>query len=271
MTDKEFLYSMYDQALVDHAMESSKDFYQKATLEADLKLSKIVEDNGGKSVTDRLYDHIQSQMVFSYLHGASYAVANELTTTQPSEIAFSDFHKDVDFAVLFNFCDNDFGLAIEAGAKAYCDEFNGKLRQIDLYNDHEWSKNNYIKEFNELIKIESIKEIIKCGFLAERMKQCAEVICGRIPNAIDALESIESDLKYIPWDDDKTKWEKVGAAYVESGKFPRFITGTYTEINEKLKNYGHPHENPTAEFPVWCNGEVVILYMKNGYLTFVVR
>jgi hypothetical protein len=26
-----------------------------------------------------------------------------------------------------------------------------------------------------------------------------------------------------------------------------------------------------GDFPVWCNAEVVILYMKNGYLTYVVR
>ena len=60
----------------------------------------------------------------------------------------------VDFAVLFDFGDNDFGLAMEGGAKAYCDEFNCILRQIDLYNDQEYSWNDYIGDFNELYKVD---------------------------------------------------------------------------------------------------------------------
>jgi hypothetical protein len=58
---------------------------------------------------------------------------------------------------------------------------------------------------------------------------------------------------------------------VETEKFPRFITGTNAEIAEDLKKYGDPFEDQTREFPVWCNGEVVILYMKNGYLTYLTR
>ena len=60
----------------------------------------------------------------------------------------------VDFAVLFDFGDNDFGLAMEGGAKAFCDEFNCILRLIDLYNDHEYSRNDYIVDFNELCKVD---------------------------------------------------------------------------------------------------------------------
>ena len=58
---------------------------------------------------------------------------------------------------------------------------------------------------------------------------------------------------------------------MEVEKFPRFITGTKAEIEEALKKQGDPLENQNSEFPVWCNGEVVILYMKNGYLTYLIR
>ena len=271
MTDKEFLYSMYDADLVDYAMDSTKDFYRKETFEADLKLSTIVEESGGSPSGERMYKHVSDQLVFAFLHGASYAVSNKLTSTAPSEETFSEFHKNVDFAVLFDFSDNDFGLAMEAAAKAYCDEFNSVLRQIDMYNDHEYSRNRYIKDFNELIKPENIKEIMKCGFLANRMRHSAEVICSRIPEAVAALESIKRDLDYIPWDKYMGRWKKIGEEYVETEKFPRFITGTNAEIAEALKKYGDPFENDKQEFPVWCNGEVVILYMKNGYLTYLTR
>ena len=271
MTQKEFLYTMYDADLVDYAMDSTKDFYRKETFEADLRLSNIVEESGGSPSGERMYNHVSDQLVYAFLHGASFAVRNELTSTAPSKETFSDFHKAVDFAVIFDFGDNDFGLSIEAGAKAYCDEFNSKLRQIDMYDDHEWSRNHYIEEFNELIKPENIKEIMKCGFLASQMRHSAEVICGRMPNADKALESLKSDLEYIRWDDDRTKWEKVDEEYVQSKPFPRFITGTNAEIAEALKSHGTPDEVLTREFPVWCNGEVVILYMKNGYLTYTIR
>ena len=271
MTDKEFLYTLYDAELVDYAMDSTRDFYQKGTFEADLKLSQIVEESGKETVADGMYDRVQRQLVYAFLHGAAFAVQNELTSTAPSVENFSEFHKAVDFAVLFDFSDNDFGIAMEAAAKTYCDEFNGTLRQIDMYDDVELMQKSYLKQFEEICKIDNIKEIMRCGFLAQQMKHCAEVICSRMPEAVAALESIKRDLDYIPWDKDMGRWEKIGEEYVETEKFPRFITGTNAEIAEALKRYGDPFEDQTREFPVWCNGEVVILYMKNGYLTYVTR
>lgn len=271
MTDKEFLCTIYDSDLVDRAIEESKDFYKIHEADMLYKMATTAEMLPDRTGASEIYDHIQRQMVSSYLHGASYAVEHELTSTAPSEETFSEFHKNVDFAVLFDFSDNDFGIAMEAAAKTYCSEFNSLLRQIDMYDGHEYMRSSYIKEFNEIIKIDNIKEIMRCGFLAQRMKNCAEVHCGRMPEAVAALASIKSDLDYIPWDKDRSHWEKIDDKYVETEKFPRFITGTNVEIAEALKRYGNPFEYQTHEFPVWCNGEVIILYMKNGYLTYLIR
>ena len=274
MTDKEFFYGMYNKDLVDRAYDDTTKFFRKGEFEADLTLARIAEkcsDKSGDATASRLYNHMFNRMVSSYLHGADFAVRTELGSTSPSEETFSEFHKNVDFAVLFAFSDNDFGLAMEAAAKTYCDEFNGTLRQIDMYDDHEYMRSSYIKEFNEIIKIENIKNIMKCGFASCQMRNSAEVICGRMPVIEQALQNVQSDLEYIPWDKDMSRWEKDGDEYVETEKFPRLITGTNTEIAEALKRYGDPFENQTKEFPVWCNGEVVILYMKDGYLNYVIR
>ena len=273
MTDKEFLCTIYDSDLVDRAIEQSKDFYREHEADMLFKMATTAEMLPDRTGASEIYDKVQQQMVFSYLHGVSYAVEHEVTSTAPSEVTFSNFHKNVDFAILFHFSDNDFGLAMEAAAKAYCDEFNATLRQIDMYDDVyvPMMKDSYIKQFREICEINNIKEIMKCGFLAQRMKDCAEINCGRMPNAVAALESIKRDLDYIPWDKDMGRWEKIGEEYVETEKFPRFITGTNAEIAEALKKYGDPFENQNLEFPVWCNGEVVILYMKNGYLTYLTR
>lgn len=274
MTDKEFCYSMYNKDLVDRAYDATASFFGKESFEADVNLAKIAEKYNveGETTASRLYEHMFRNMVFSYLHGADYAVRTELGSVAPSEETFSDYHKNVDFAVLFNFDDNDFGFAMEAGAKLYCDEFNGLLRQIDLYNDHAFMRDGYIKRFEEICKIENIKEIMKCGFLAERMKDYAEVGSGgKILNADDALDNVRSDMNYIPWHGKRNKWDITENEYKVVDVFPRFITGTTEEIAEALKDYGHPDENPTRKFPVWCNGEVVILYMKDGYLTYLTR
>ena len=273
MTDKEFFYSMYNKDLVDRAYEATANFFGKESFEADVKIAKIAEKYNieGETTESRLYDHMLRQMIFSYLHGADYAVRNELGSVAPSEETFSEFHKNVDFAVLFDFHDNDFGLAMEAAAKTYCNEFNGLLRQIDIYDDVDLMKNSYLKEFEEICKIDNIKEIMRCGFLAQRMQDCAEVHCGRMPKADDSLDEVRSDMNYISWGGDKSRYECIDGEYKVVGKFPRFITGTNDEISKALEKYGHPDENPTRPFPVWCNGEVIILYMKDGYLTYLTR
>ena len=272
MTDKEFYYSMYNKDLVDCAYDATANFFGKESFEADVKLAMIAEKYNveGETTASRLYDHMYRQMVFSYLYGADYAVRNELGSVAPSEETFSDYHKKVDFAVLFDFDDNDFCLAMEAGAKLFCDEFNGLLRQIDMYNDHAFMRDSYIKRFEEICKVENIREIMKCGFMAERMKDYADTTF-RMSNADDALDEVRSDMNYIPWEGDKKEYERVAGEYIVVSKLPRFITGTNKEIAEALEKYGHPDENPTRPFPVWCNGEVIILYMRDGYLTYLTR
>ena len=274
MEDREFLCSLYNKDLVDRAIKESKGFYHEFDAESLYKMAKTAEILPDRTGAAEIYDTIQREMTYAYLHGVSYAAAEGLTSndTKPSEETFSDFHKNVDFAVLFNFSDNDFCLAIEAAAKTYCDEFNEMLHQIDVYANEEYVKGMYRQEFEELCKIDNIKEIMKCGFLAQRMQNFAEVCSSKMPNAAAALENIKSDLDYILWDGDKVRWETIDGKYVEVEKFPRFITGTRAEIEDALKKHGsEPFEDQTQEFPVWCNGEVVILYMKNGYLTYLIR
>lgn len=277
MDDREFLCSMYNKDLVDRAIEESKELYKEHDAEMLYKMAKTTEMLPDRTGGAEIYDTIQRQMRYAYLHGACYAVSKGLTSndTKPSEQTFSDFHKNLDFAVLFNFSDNDFCLAIEAGAKTYCDVFNKMLHQIDIYADEKLMRLRHIQDLGELCKIANIKEVMKCGFLAYRINKCAEVGCSRIPNAVyaaNALKDSKSDLDYIPWDrKDVSRCEAVDGKYVEVEKFPRFITGTKAEIEEALKKHGEPFVNQNEEFPVWCNGEVLILYMKNGYLTYLIR
>ena len=279
MDYKEFLYSMYNQELVDNAYESAKEFYKQSDLESDFNFYKVLtgldKDSETKEI-NRIYNRIYERMTYAFLSGAAHAVKSGIDTSNlnPSEISFSDFRKNVDFAVFFDYSDNDFSTSIEAAAQAYCDEFNRILGQIDMYQDASESiLNSYIKDYQELCKVETIKEIMKCGFMADRMSSFSNtaVYCGKVPNYESAVQESKANVLYIPWDEKRPMWKKVGNEYVESEKFDRFMAGTRAEIESILKKYGEPEKGWDDDFPVWCNAEVVILYMKNGYLTYVVR
>ena len=279
MEYKEFLYSIFNQELVDNAYESAKEFYKQSDLESDFNFYKVLtgldKDNESKEI-NRIYNRIYERMTYSFLEGVRHAVKSGIGTTNlnPSEISFSDFRKNVDFAVFFDYSDNDFSSSIEAAAKAYCDEFNRILGQIDMYKDAcESILNSYIKDYQELCKVETIKEIMKCGFMADRMTSYsnASVYCGKVPNYESAVQHSKENVLYIPWDEKRPMWEKVGNEYVKTEEFDRFVSGTRAEIESILKKYGEPEKGWDDDFPVWCNAEVIILYMKNGYLTYVVR
>jgi hypothetical protein len=280
MEYKEFLYSIFNQELVDNAYESAKEFYKQSDLESDINFFKVVtgldKDNESKEI-NRIYNRIYERMTYSFLEGARHAVKSGIGTTNlnPSEISFSDFRKNVDFAVFFDYSDNDFSSSIEAAAQAYCDEFNRILGQIDMYKDsnNESIVNSYIKDYQELCKVSTIKEIMKCGFMSDRLSSFSNtaVYCGKVPNYESAVQKSKENVLYIPWDEKRPMWKKVGNDYVKSEEIDRFVAGTRAEIESILKKYGEPEKGWDDDFPVWCNAEVVILYMKNGYLTYVVR
>lgn len=281
MEYKDFLYSIYNQELVDNAYESTKEMYEKSDLETDINFYKVVTEAGvdkDKEI-NRIYNRIYERMTYSFLEGARHAVKSNFdeTNIKPSEISFSDFRKNVDFAVFFDYSDNDFSGSIEAAAQAYCDEFNRILGHIDTFDTYqdacESTLNSYIKDYQELCKVETIKEIMKCGFMADRMTSYsnASVYCGKVPNYESAVQKSKANVLYIPWDEKRPMWKKVGNEYVKTEEFDRFVAGTRAEIESILKKYGEPETEWDDDFPVWCNAEVVILYMKNGYLTYVVR
>ena len=277
MEYKDFLYSIYNQELVDKAYELSKEIYKKSDFESDINFYNAVTKFGvdNEDEKKRMYNKIYEQITYAFITGAVHAVKSGIDTTNlnPSEISFSDFRKNVDFAVFFDYSDNDFSTSIEAAAQAYCDEFNRILGQIDMYKDNESMLNSYIKDYQELCKVSTIKEIMKCGFMADRLSEFSNtaVYCGKVPNYESAVLESKENVLYIPWDGERSMWKKVGNDYVESEKIKRFMTGTRAEIESIIKKYGEPETKWNDDFPVWCNAEVVILYMKNGYLTYVIR
>lgn len=190
----------------------------------------------------------------------------------PDGIPFSDFHSRVDFSVLFDFGDNDFSVSIAAAAEIYCDEFNRLLENIDVCDSIR--RDRYINEFNNICKTDHVKEILKCGFISDRLNKHCDFSYGKTPNTSDAIEKSHKDLKYIFGDDKKNRWGKVDGKYIITEELDRFITGTNEEISTAVLKYGDQDRhkklstNSEDNFPVWCNNEVLVLYMKDGFLTY---
>ena len=201
--EREFLYSMYNADVVDSAIQSTNSFYPRHETKSNIRLFDLYKEqpDGDEKSIDILHKRIVNQMVYSFLHGANYAVENKIDNINPSrKEEFSDYHNNVDFAVLFDFGDNDFGYPIEHGAKLFCDNFNDLLYKID---SHEWGREDYIKSFEELCKEDTIKEILKLGFFAhqfEREASCISYITYGTPKLQNALDKINHYLEYIPWD-----------------------------------------------------------------------
>ena len=198
----------------------------------------------------------------------------ELIMKRPDSGMLSDFRRSVDFAVLFNFSDNDFWKPMSVAAELYCNEFNDQLRRIDRCADSDKDISGYIADFNKICEIESVKEIMKCGFMSSIIKDCSASIWRKdITSAESSFNQMRRHLDYMPWNGKRKIYEYVDGKYVVVEEIDRFITGTCNDIAASLPKYGSPNENPAGDkmFPFWCNGEVLILYMKDGHLTYDIR
>lgn len=203
----------------------------------------------------------------------------ELILKRPDSIQLSNFRRSVDFAVLFDFGDNDFCIPMETAAEFYCNEFNRLLDKIDL-NEHICNDSNYnnlVDDFKKLCKLENVKEVMKCGFMSERLNGLSKSIWKDTLH--DPTESsfnkMRRDLDYIFGNDKKKRWGKVDGKYIVINELDRLISGTHEDISTAIVKYGEQHWNPAGDsednFPVWCNDEVLVLYMKDGSLTYMFK
>jgi hypothetical protein len=293
--DRDFLYTMYNSKLVDEAIELTSTMFSQDSFDLLEKYSHVIANNEltqklkeaiskGEEVSgikvdearvkEIMYEKLQYKLAWIFLTGAKHALENKLTedAIEVEEQHFAtDFRKNLNFAVMFAFSDNDFSISIEEGASLFCERFNNLLSKID--SSHEDIRDIYIDEIDKLCEVESIKEIMKCGFATSEMKRYGYFHFTDFESVEDAFNQAKDALNYIPWDKTKNVYKSVGGEVVKTGETNRFITGTQEEILKAIAEISDsPYENPDGkDFPYWCNGEVVVLYVKNGYLTYVIR
>lgn len=271
LKEKESYYIFYNKELVDKAFEylqdSKNDDAIKLGLMADLALMapEFKECNGAeraKIIGENLYDYFQTTFIFAFLHGATEGVKMNIKDTFPKlEDTMSEYRKNKDFCVFFDFGDNDFGNYIEKGAQIYTDKYNSILGNIDLYKGNkDWneSKSLYVKDLTEMEQISTIQKIIACGVMSSIIKDRGKHILNSKAGIKDFAEDAYYDMDYLGITDES-----------------KYRIGTYEEIEKwvvenNLKNQDKPKEELNLK-NIWINGEALVMAVINGKMEVWIR
>ena len=206
-----------------------------------------------------------------------YAVANDIGSTKPAhESQLCQYQKDKDFAFVFKFGDNDFGNYFEHAAKLYCNSYNSLIGTINTYTEFApKSVKSYIKDIDNLEKRETIIEALKLGITSYTFQSDVDTYhIERMSFENSMKDANRYANEYFDFNGELQLWDKdENGEYIATRTEPRLVIGTRADVESAVKNYGHPYEDTMMpqDFPYWCNGEALIVYMKDGFLTYVIR
>ena len=276
-------YKYYHKELVDAAKAFAENYYKETNFESDmgcLELARALPDTASEYKTKTLnliYTQMLERIETAYLYGMQYAVANDIGSTKPThETQLCQYQKDKDFAFVFKFGDNDFGNYFEHAAKIYCDAYNDILGIINMYKEFDpVSVKNYSKDIDNIEKQNTIIETLKLGIASYSFQSDINAYHPESMSFENSMKDVNRYAnEYFDFNGELPLWDKdENGEYFVSGSEPRLVIGTRADVEAAVKNYGHPYEETMKpqDFPYWCNGEALIVYMKDGFLTYVIR
>ena len=283
----DFLRTHYNKAIVDAAIAyadseiSQRHLYSYPHDSVMLEMAKAKAIEAGQQ---EVADFIEMQMefdtqdifnvlTFAYVHGMSFGISNPNIGKTPEPV--TDYVLSKDFAFIFDYSDNDFGIPIEQAAKEYCKEYNNLLRQIELYSsisdgDGDMMVESYKKDLEFMEDPNTVRQLMKAAFIGAYMTNAIDrcCVCSNKPfNAMERLNkaqylannyfNFETNTNYDVDNTDRVNW-----------KF-----GTWDEVSKfGLEKYkGQQGEDDLKEAngdftKYWLNGEVLIVRMVDGKL-----
>ena len=283
----DFLRTHYNKAIVDAAIVyadseiSQRHLYSYPHDSVMLEMAKAKAIEAGQQ---EVADFIEMQMefdtqdifnvlTFAYVHGMSFGISNPNIGKTPEPV--TDYVLSKDFAFIFDYSDNDFGIPIEQAAKEYCKEYNNLLRQIELYSsisdgDGDLMVESYKKDLEFMEDPNTVRQLMKAAFIGAYMTNAIDrcwVYSNKPFNAMERLNkaqdlannyfNFETNTKYGVDNTDRVNW-----------KF-----GTWDEVSKfGLEEYkGQQGEDDlkkaNGDFTkYWLNGEVLIVRMVDGKL-----
>ena len=276
-------YKYYHRELVDAAKAFAENYYKENSFISDIKHLELANkfpetaEKHKKDMQNLLYKQMLERFESAYLYGMQYAVANDIGSTKPThESQLCQYQKDKDFAFVFKFGDNDFGNYFEHAAKLYCDGYNQIIGTINTYTEFApESVKSYIKDIDNLEKRETIIEALKLGITSYLFQSDVDRYHPETMSFENSMKDANRYVnEYFDFNGELQLWDKdENGEYIATGTESRLVIGTRADVENSVKTYGSPYEETmkSNDFPYWCNGEALIVYMKNGFLTYVIR
>ena len=282
----DFLRTHYNKAIVDAAIAYADSEISQRHLYSyphDFVMLEMAKEKAIEAGQQEVADFIEMQMesdtqdifnvlTFAYVHGMSFGISNPNIGKTPEPV--TDYVLSKDFAFIFDYGDNDFGIPIEQAAKEYCKEYNNLLRQIELYSsdgDGDLMVESYKKDLEFMEDPNTVRQLMKVAFIGAYMTGSIDRcwVCSNKPfNAMERLNKAQylannyfnfetNAIHYDIDNTDRVKW-----------KF-----GTWDEVSKfGLEEYkGQQGEDNLKEAngdftKYWLNGEVLIVRMVDGKL-----
>ena len=276
----DFLRTHYNKAIVDAAIayadsEISQQHSYMYPHWMEMAKAKAIEA-GQQEVADFIemqmeFDtqNIFNVLTFAYVYGMSFGISNPNISKTPEPV--TDYVLSKDFAFIFDYGDNDFGIPIEQAAKEYCKEYNNLLRQIDLYSsisdgDGDMMVESYKKDLEFMEDPNTVRQLMKAAFIGAYMTNAIDRcwVCSNKPfNAMERLNKAQNLANnYFNFETNASYTDRV------NWKF-----GTWDEVSKfGLEEYkGQQGEDDlkkaNGDFTkYWLNGEVLIVRMVDGKL-----
>ena len=282
----DFLRTHYNKAIVDAAIAyadseiSQRHLYPHDSVMLEMAKAKAIEA-GQQEVADFIEMQMEfdtqdifNVLTFAYVHGMSFGISNPNIGKTPEPV--TDYVLSKDFAFIFDYSDNDFGIPIEQAAKEYCKEYNNLLRQIELYSsisdgDGDLMVESYKKDLEFMEDPNTVRQLMKAAFIGAYMTNTIDRCCVYSNKPFNAMERLNKaqDLanNYFNFETNAIHYDVNNTDRV-NWKF-----GTWDEVSKfGLEKYkGQQGEDDLKEAngdftKYWLNGEVLIVRMVDGKL-----
>ena len=197
-------------------------------------------------------------------------VSNPNISETPDPV--TDYVLSKDFAFIFDFSDNDFGMCIESAAREYCKEYNNILRKIEMYSsDSEVMANSCKKGIEFMEDPNNVRQLMKAAFIGEYMKDAVDRCWLDGKPQFNAMERLNraQDLanNYFNFETNSYK------SNVDNTERVEWKFGTWDEVSKfGLERYKHQQSEDELKYSngdftkYWLNGEVLIVRMVGGKL-----
>ena len=281
----DFLRTHYNKAIVDAAIEYADNEIKRGPLcphnSFMLKMAKAKALDAGQQEVADLIEMLEMQidfdtedlfdiLTFAYVHGMFFGLSNPNINKTPEPA--NDYVLSKDFAFVFYFGDNDFGMYIEQAAKEYCNEYNNLLRKIEMYSgDSDIMVNSYKKGLEFMEDPNNVRELIKAGFIGVYMTGTIDRCWLDGKPQFNAMEHLNKAQDLVNnYFNFKTNTSKSSIPGNDDTVYWKF--GTWDEVSkfglERFKSWqGEELKDTNGDFTkYWLNGEVLIVRMVGGKL-----